>query len=375
MKWIKQCILFLAVCFLSGCWDNKEMEDRSYIITMGIDKSTDDNRYVITLAPAQLSSMNSGEESSSSEAPEKGIIVKGDTIATAIRQADTYSSRQVYLGQLKTVVLGKELLQEKEYLQSVLDELERNQDISGKIILLGTKGTAKECIDAILEADASTGLFIWDFYKNTAQDVAVTRKLDLETFLREIRSSSGSSILPKIEATEQGIKIGGGIVISNYAFIGSLTGKQEEGVLLLKGMGKGAVIDGIWKNNTIPMWIYKNKSKLYFSEQNNELFCHIQLFIEGSAEGSSLESKSIFDSDSLTELENIFEIIIKSEIENTIALAQKNYKKDIFDIASELKKKYFELYNKYGTDANEMIQNMHFDVSVSVKIRTIGVVD
>ncbi len=88
-----------------------------------------------------------------------------------------------------------------------------------------------------------------------------------------------------------------------------------------------------------------------------------------------MESKSIFDSDSLTELENIFEIIIKSEIENTIALAQKNYKKDIFDIASELKKKNFELYNKYGTDANEMIQNMHFDVSVSVKIRTIGVVD
>ena len=53
----------------------------------------------------------------------------------------------------------------------------------------------------------------------------------------------------------------------------------------------------------------------------------------------------------------------------------KNYKQDIFDIASELKKKNFELYNKYGTDANEMIQNMHFDVSVSVKIRTIGVVD
>lgn len=375
MKWIKQCILFLAVCLLSGCWDDKEMEDRSYIITMGIDKSTDDNRYLITLAPAQLSSINSGEENSSSEAPEKGIVVKGDTIATAIRQADTYSSRQVYLGQLKTVVLGKELLQEKEYLQSILDELERNQDISGKIILLGTEGTAKECIDAILEADASTGLFIWDFYKNTAQDVAVTRKLDLETFLREIRSSNGSSILPKIEATEQGIKIGGGIVISNYAFIGGLTGKQEEGVLLLQGMGKGAVIDGIWKNNTIPMWIYKNKSKLHFSEQNDKLFCHVQLFIEGSAEGSSLESKSIFNSYSLTELENIFEIIIKSEIENTIALAQKNYKKDVFNIASELKKKNFKLYNKYGTDANEMIQNMYFDVSVSVKIRTIGVVD
>ena len=105
MKWIKQCILFLAVCFLSGCWDDKEMEDRSYIITMGIDKSTEDGRYLLTLAPAQLSSMSSGEESSNNEAPEKGIVVKGDTIASAVRQADTYSSRQVYLGQLKIKIL------------------------------------------------------------------------------------------------------------------------------------------------------------------------------------------------------------------------------------------------------------------------------
>ncbi len=363
------CILLLTVCFLTGCWDNKEMEDRSYIITMGIDKSTEDGRYLLTLAPAQLSSMSSGEESSSNEAPEKGIVVKGDTIASAVRQADTYSSRQVYLGQLKTVVLGKELLQEKEYLQSVLDELERNQDISGKIILLGTDNTARECVNAILEEDASTGLFIWDFYKNTAQDVAVTRKLDLETFLRELRCSEGNSILPKISATEQGIKIGGGIVVSDYAFIDSLTNKQEEGVLLLQGKGKGAVIDGIWQNNVIPMWIYKNKSKLHFSEENNKLICHIKINLEGSAEGSKLEGENIFTS--LEEIENIFEIIIKSEIENTIALAQKKYKKDIFDIASQLKKQNYQLYQKYG----ENVENINFDVDVSVKIRTIGVVD
>ncbi|MCI9354953.1 MAG: Ger(x)C family spore germination protein [Firmicutes bacterium] len=375
MKYIKKGLIVLMVCFLTGCWDDKEMEDRSYIITMGIDKSDDDNKYLLTLAPAQLSAMNSGEESSNSEAPEKGITVKGDSIASAVRQADTYSSRQVYLGQLKTVVLGKELLQQKQYLQSILDELERNQDISGKIILLGTEGSAQECVNAILEEDASTGLFIWDFYKNTAQDVAVTKKLDLETFLRELRQSKGNSILPKITTTEQGIKIGGGIALSDYAFIGDLTDKQQQGVLLLQEEGKGAVIEGIWQNNTVPMWVYKNKSKLYFTEENNQLICHIKLFIEGSAEGSNLESRNIFQSSSINEIENMFEIIIKSEIENTIALAQKKYKKDIFDIASELKKQNTELYQKYGNNANEMIQNTVFDVTVSVKIRTIGVVD
>ena len=67
----------------------------------------------------------------------------------------------------------------------------------------------------------------------------------------------------------------------------------------------------------------------------------------------------------------MFEIIIKSEIENTIALAQKKYKKDIFDIASKLKKQKYQLYQKYG----ENIENIDFNVDVSVKIRTIGVVD
>lgn len=375
MKYIKWCIVVLMVCFLSGCWDDREMEDRSYIITMGIDKSEKDNRYLITLAPAKLSAMNSGEEGSNSESSEKGIVVEGDTIASAVRQADTYSSRQVYLGQLKTIVLGKELLQEKQYLQSVLDELERNQDISGKIILLGTEEKAGDCVNTILKQDSSTGLFIWDFYKNTAQDVAVTTKLDLETFLRELRSSEGNSILPKITATEQGIKIGGGIAISDYAFIGSLTNEEEQGILLLQGKGKGAVIDGIWQNSVIPMWIYRNKSDMSFSEQNNKLICNIKVSVEGSAEGSSLESESILKSSSLNEIENVFEIIIKSEIENTIALAQKKYQRDIFDIATKLKKQNIALYQKYGTNADNMIQNMEFDISVNVKIRTIGIVD
>ena len=75
------------------------------------------------------------------------------------------------------------------------------------------------------------------------------------------------------------------------------------------------------------------------------------------------------------ELENIFETIIKSKIENTIALAQKKYKKDIYDIASQLKKQDLTLYHQYASDKQEMIQNMIFDISVNVKIRTIGVVD
>ena len=56
-------------------------------------------------------------------------------------------------------------------------------------------------------------------------------------------------------------------------------------------------------------------------------------------------------------------------------MTQKKYKKDIFDIASELKKQNIELYQKYGSNADEMIQNTVFDTTVSVKIRTIGVVD
>ncbi len=375
MKKRKRLLLFLVMVpfVLTGCWDNHEMEDRSYVITLGVDKyqGVENNRYTLSLGSAQLSAL-SKKGNSKDEIPT--VFADGKTLASAVKKADCQSSREMYLGQLKTLIFGKELLEDKALLTSVLDELERNQDISEKIILLGADGKAADCVASILKEDSSTGMFLWDFYKNTSDDVAVTRRLNLEKFLMELRNSEGSSVLPKISLKDKKIRLGGGMALADYALCGTLNDDEERGSLFIKGDAKGDVVEGEWENTVIPVWIYKNDVKTTFTEQNGHVVCHIFSKSDGSIEGSDFLYGHLFDSRTIEKLEHEFEKIIKARIENTIKLAQEEYGKDIFDFSSELRRHNFSLYQKYGKDENEVVKNMVFDVNARLQIRSTGVI-
>lgn len=103
---------------------------------------------------------------------------------------DTYTSRKTDLGQLKTVILGEGLLRDSARLDALLGELERSQAVSEKVMLLAADSAAA-CVEKAMKEDSKTGLFLWDFYKNTAEEVAVTKGIDLDTFLTERAERGG----------------------------------------------------------------------------------------------------------------------------------------------------------------------------------------
>jgi spore germination protein KC len=365
-------MLVLSFC-LTGCWDKRNMEDRSYVITMGVDKYQGDERqrYSVSLGSAKISELS---DEPKQEGDISSIQVQGNTLAEAIHKADCFHSRKMYLGQLKTVIFGQDLLEDKELFLSALDELERNPDISEKVILLSCKGNAIDGIELILKQDTSTGLFIWDFFKNSVQDIAVTEKLDLETFLMELRNSNGQGVIPQIHFADNRIRFGGGTALADYTFCGYLSDEEERGLQFLKEQGKGAVYSGYWDNTVIPLSVIKNKCKYTFEEKEGKLLCTIDVKVKGSIDGKGFFAQDTLDEDTIEQLENLFGQIIKTEIENTITLAQQEYQKDILDISSKLYQKDPNLYHKYGNDINKCFQAMEFEVNVPISIRIMGVI-
>ena len=75
--------------------------------------------------------------------------VTADTLTAAVADADSRSSREVYLGQLRTVVFGKSLLADKAAFEAVLEELERGNALSEKVMVLGLR----QCHDGDAAAD------------------------------------------------------------------------------------------------------------------------------------------------------------------------------------------------------------------------------
>lgn len=378
-------IASLLICILlAGCWDKADMEDRSYVITLGVDKyepkeegkieDEPENKFHLSLGIAELSEMAENKKGGQND-EKKAVEISGRTISSAIKAADMYSSRQIYLGQLKTVIFGEEILKDKEAFKEALEALEKNQEVSTKAIILATEGKAVDCVNAILKENDSSGLFIWDFYKNIAENVATTGHLDLENVLIDLRST-GNTVIPRIKVENEKTKLGGGALISNNSLCGIFKDLEERGYLWIKGRAKGAVVDVQKEDKTIPMWVLKNRCKFDFQEEKGKIKVTLFIDIKGSIEGSTTGKDSLLKEENIDDLEALFAQAIQDEVQNTIQLAQSEYHGDVIQLSKELRKRNYSLYKKQeGKTDNEIFESMIIEPVVNVSIRSVGVIE
>jgi len=322
-KWIIVTILPLFIT--TGCWDKRDPEDREYMITMGVDKG--EEGYIISFAPAKTD-----------EKDPKKMVCQGKTLADAIACNDSRNSRKTDLGQLKMIIFGKSILEDRELFLSLLEELERSQKISKKVTVLGTEASAGTCIEAMMERDNGTGLFLWEFYKNTAKEVGVTKGLDMDTFLTELTEQKASVILPRIEPAEgDGLYLGGGVALVDMKFSTFLNDKEEQGYLFLLGEAEGAVLEAEDDGKTIPLKVARSKVDYDFKQQKDgKTLCNIRLKIHGELLGNV--NNNAFSEEGTKKLENLFSEIVKTEIKNTMKIAQEQDAAELLGLAVRLRR-------------------------------------
>lgn len=347
--------LFLAVLVplvcLTGCWDSQDPEDLEYIITLGIDKGTEG--YAFSMAPAKTQEKD----------PEL-VTATGRTLANAIANTNNKNSRRTDLGQLKMIILGRSLLEDGTMLQGVLDELGRSQDISGKVMVLGTGNSAQACIEELMKEDNGTGLFLWNFYKNTAKDVATTKGLDLETFYIELTEQQGGAILPCITPHAEGLRLNTGVALKDGAFDFVLEEKIERGYLFLLGEGEGAVLEGEVEESILPLRIVKSDvSYDFIQELDGRVRCIIQIKLKGDLLG--MGEGAVSDFGETEKLEKVFVSLIKSEIQNTIRIAEEQDSPEIYGIAKRLRQEIPMFRGDFWKDVT-------IEIVPEIKIRDTG---
>ena len=80
----------------------------------------------------------------------------------------------------------------------------------------------------------------------------------------------------------------------------------------------------------------------------------------------------MFETDQMKSLEIRFEEEIKSQIENTLAVLQKEYHCDALDFMGRLKKQNPSLYSAVQPHNQAAFESMTFQVEVDLKISGIG---
>lgn len=206
MKIAKIAVCALLFTLLSGCCDNAEIEDRSYVVMLSLDKFSeatehmaDENcRYTVGFGAARLSE-------SALEAEGEPFIISSADIESAVAAAAKYNDKPPYLGQLKTIVIGKELAEDFPLLAETVERLEADPDVGMKTLVITADGRAEEALKAAFDEKGAGPLYVWSYFKNTAN---VKTPPDLESLISQLRENREIS-LPKISIEGNSLKING----------------------------------------------------------------------------------------------------------------------------------------------------------------------
>ena len=397
MKILKFIFGIFFLIFLTGCWDKVELEERGLVLAIGIDKfedsaknekiiSSGEQRLIFSLSLPDVSEVvnsddNSNKQKDTEQMPKKEevSITKNEevkkavssSVISAMNLADTYSEKNLYYGHTKVVVLGNDLLKDKQLFKETIDSLERNKEINRKLIVLSTNSDAQDILEFVPKEQNKIGLFISEFYQNNQNNLSMTFKQDLESVIQDLLKT-GNTVIPQINIEDGVAKITGLSLIKDYRLIGNLNEELTRNYLFITNKLKSGEIEVFFEDVFIPLKIVKAKTNITMEDTGKNIVCYIKTYIEGNILEYSLNKNIMFDEKKYNEVTKMYEKRLIDEIFKTINFVKYNYDFDIFNIKEIAKKNFNKIYKKYNLESKNIYENIDFKVVPEVKIRSAG---
>ena len=327
-KWL---VIFLAL-ILCGCENAKDIDERNFVLSGGIDKGEKKN---ISFTAGCALPDTSGNSTVKSLVLNK----EADSVASAMEQSGENDTRSMYFGHLKAVVIGRDFF-EGENIYTLLDYMERENDISLKTAMLYTEGKAKDCIEKTAQLDEGNNLYIWDYYKNSDENEGVAMRVDFDDVTKGI-SINDTFFIPRISADDGKAVIGGGCVVKNGEYVMPLTKEETRGQIFVEEKCKGEIIECEIDGQTVSAEIIKEKCSIRFWEENG-LNCIFKIDINAEIKENH---KKIGEEEIAEKMSRE----VEGDIERLYYLL-KAKNADAFYLCDELRKENEVLYEKYGKE-------------------------
>ncbi|MCM3694542.1 Ger(x)C family spore germination protein [Neobacillus niacini] len=111
----------VMICILTGCWDREEIEDKSYVIGLGLDRSSQKGKIKVTmlLANPEVGSIQGG--GGSTEKPREIISFDANDFIAAKATANAVISRKVTYELLKIFVVSEDFARDKTFPSTFYD--------------------------------------------------------------------------------------------------------------------------------------------------------------------------------------------------------------------------------------------------------------
>ncbi|SCY76923.1 Ger(x)C family spore germination protein [Alkaliphilus peptidifermentans] len=374
MKKIFIVIIIICIILSIGCWDKKELDERAYVMGIGIDLGTENQLKLSTQVVHQNQKAPQEETDTNGLHMDFVLTQECNTLFEASKKFMNFSNRKLFYGHNEVVVFGEEFA--KSGIVSSLNWFERQAELRPHTIFLVAKGEAKKILEcqSLFEQHSARAM------KEAVRSDEITNVVEvtLHSFLGEY-ASRGSAVMPKIEiATIEGKKtfrIGEFGVFKKDKLVGWLDEKASSGYLLIVNRKNPRVIIvpvPNSKDGKASIELANNNAKIIADYKENSPTITVEIMIDGNLKEQTAPV-SIGTPEKLQELNMNFKKAIEEEVETAIGAAQQ-YKTDVFGFGEALHRKDYTKWNEIKEDWDEIFSNMEVNISVKTEIKHLGMV-
>ncbi|HEY2492673.1 MAG TPA: Ger(x)C family spore germination protein [Paenibacillus sp.] len=394
MNSMKRYFLFslsmLLVLCLTGCWNNKEIEDLSVNVGLALDVGEESeleqelaaegdsypkkNLITATIQTVPVLKGKSGQQMGTSKSSSMYLNTQetGDSIFQLYRQYSLRRYRPIIGHHLKVIVISSELSRKMD-LDKLLKFILRDNDIRPSCLVLISKGKASEALISGQSGDIPSfhlrSMVESQFRNNKILAPMILTKLD------GIMNSGSSFMLQNLVSAKGEVEFAGAGIVKGKTnkLIGTLNEEDVEAMSWITGKAKGGVIKAYDKSGEILAYEIKSvNTKVKSKVQGNDISFHVSIKSEGRLIENWDTEQVPTDNKFLKEAEGYFEQELKEKLHKVIHKMQEDYRVDVAGFSNQLRIQHPKVWKKVKKEWDETFSQSDITYDVNLKITDYG---
>jgi spore germination protein KC len=381
---------------LTGCWDQKELDQKAYVIAIGLDKHEAEGKVKVTYMIANPEAGSQQSAGGTNEPAQEIITLVADDFISSRITANTVVTKEISYDLLRVIIVSEEFAKDPDFIRWMYSAA-KDREIKRSAKLIVSKEKAAKFIsknkpkletrphkyfEFMIERGQETGMIpdtdLNDFFSITESDAdlflaiyATTEKDESDTIKMSDDDLLAGEI--QVEGETNDAQFIGSAVFKEGMMIGKITGEETRISSLLDDTWDTEDIRTTFKDPfderyRISARVSKVRNNRYkFKEKNGQHSIHITvpLFIEVLSDPSMINyaknsKKVMILKKSMTEK-------IEENMTEFIALTQEEFKGETFHLSIPIRKEFGTL--KEFREFDWMKSYPDANVTVKVEIR------
>ncbi|TVY08494.1 Ger(x)C family spore germination protein [Paenibacillus cremeus] len=328
---------------LTGCWDRREIEERTSVVGIAIDKSTTHPDMVLLTVqipiPIKIAGSGGGKSGGGGKEAVKIMSSEGRTVLEAFQNLQKRLNQELFYGHTRVIAIGEALA--KEGVNPIFDPFRRTPQIRRLLWPLVVKGDARELLQAGPNLEQIPIVYVMTMIENGTKTGRLP-DMNLGNFYIDLSSKSSEPYLNYMEVHGDDIKWSGIAVFKRDKMVGTLSEDEAWSLLMMSEKKDGGYVTFPYKGRagelvTVSTEYIKSKKQISFTDGRPVV--RIKVFLEGNLLEKTFPS-DLFKASEISQLQEGAEAYLNKEAKDLIHKLQKDYKSDILGIGDRLRSYY-----------------------------------